>query len=1636
MQRAKQACHRFAVSAVCADGGRKGKKINMKTPQGAVSRYSTIFFCCLAVWLSQSQLFAFSIGAKVQANGLVYVRATAGGTYLGQQASGTIGTVLAGPTYSQIGGTGTYYYWYSIDWPSAPDGWVADIGLIAAQIPASPTSLSASGGTSSITISWTDNANNEQGFYIERKIGAGGTWGYYAAVGANVTSYTDTSVVAGNTYYYRVYAYNAAGYSLYYSNEASAALQSVPASPTSLSASGGTSSITISWTDNANNEQGFYIERKIGTGGAWGLYASVGANVTSYTDTSVVAGNTYYYRVYAYNAAGPSQYYSNEASASLQSVPASPTLLAASGGTSAIGLGWQDNANNEQGFYIERKIGAGGTWVLYASVGANVTGYTDTGVVVGNTYYYRVYAYNAAGPSPYYSNEASAALQTIPASPTSLSASGGTSSIALSWTDNANNEQGFYIERKTGSGGTWAYYAAVGANVTTYTDTGVVAGNTYYYRVYAYNAVGASLYYSNEASAALQGASLSVSIPNGGENWTAGSTHNVTWTISGNTSQISYQLVGYSTDGGSTYTIVSNDPLNAQQPASARSFSWTLPSGVSTTQGRVQVTARAANTSIVAQDASDADFTIAPILTVTAPNGGENWTAGTTHSITWSVSGSTANVWYYKVALSTDSGATWPVGTADPNDLTPNGIFDPNARSFSWTISSSLNTTQARIRVRAIDFNGFIIHTLEDTNDANFTISSSANPTIRIAPLQLNFDCASAQTPPPSQTAAALTVKPSWDGILRGMSASPFPFEETQPDGSKVTLFIRGGVKFYWLEDTNGFTVVRDKGTYVYAQLDSNGALAPTTLQVGKDDPRRASIKPRTLPSAQVIEQMSKLTMSTPATGPTSLRAASGNVKNVVILMRFANHTGRTLPTVANFNTIFNAVGGDPTLAPSGSVRDVYYENSYGAMTLNSTVFAWVTLPHTEAYYADGVSGRGTKFKDAITDALNLADPLVNFSQFDDDLDGFVDTITFIHSGYGAESGGTDPDGAATADRIWSHRSAITTWTSAEGVKVRDYDVNPAFWGITGTQPTHIGVISHETGHFFGLPDLYDTDQSSAGAGSWCMMANSWGFTGDQRNPPHFSAWCKIFLGWVTPAVISSAGTYTSSQAESSPSIFRINNGYPSGEYLLIENRQPAGFDRNIPQGGLAVWHVDENKTDNTDEGYPGQAGWPANGHHYHVALLQADGNYDLETKSDINRGDSGDLFRNGAVAEVSHTTVPNTDAYQGGNIVNTGNRIYGISSSGSSMTFNFSSSSAPGGSSFVIYNDGPGTLTVNSIALDQSASWITWSAPATPFNVVSGGSQTVTVSVDCSQAPTGQSTRRLLVYSTDSGNSPYPGGVNVTVTTPSPAISVTPASRDFGSIQASTTADRTFSVQNNGGGMLSGSASVAAPFSIVSGGSYNLGAGASQTVTVRYSPTVSGTDNQNVSFTGGGGATRPVSGSAYLSPAISVTPASQDFSSIQVGTTADRTFSVQNTGGGTLSGSASVSVPFSIVSGGSYSLGASASQTVTVRYSPTAPGTHNQNVSFTGGTGATRPVGGSATVTPPIYLSGIGMNNGVFQFMLNGPVGSNCVTKVSSNLVTWSSLYTNTIPVGGSVLVSDPRMTNQPRRFYRVITQ
>ena len=118
-----------------------------------------------------------------------------------------------------------------------------------------------------------------------------------------------------------------------------------------------------------------------------------------------------------------------------------------------------------------------------------------------------------------------------------------------------------------------------------------------------------------------------------------------------------------------------------------------------------------------------------------------------------------------------------------------------------------------------------------------------------------------------------------------------------------------------------------------------------------------------------------------------------------------------------------------------------------------------------------------------------------------------------------------------------------------------------------------------------------------------------------------------------------------------------------------------------------------------------------------------------------------------------------------------------------------------------------------------------------------------------------------------------FPDGSVLAVPVSTPAIGVTPNSLDFGTVNVNTSIDRTFTVQNVGSGTLTGNASTTAPFTILSGGSYSLAAGQSQTVSVRFSPASAGTFSGSVSFTGGGGASKVVTGVALPPATFAVSP-------------------------------------------------------------------------------------------------------------------------------------------------------------------
>jgi len=394
---------------------------------------------------------------------------------------------------------------------TANDGGKVEVqfqGTWVPQPPAAPADLAATAtGAESIDLTWTDGSDDETGFRVERKDGAEGTWSEIAGTAADSTTFTDTGLAPLATYTYRVRACNDDGCSEY-TAEASATTEDVPpGAPTELTAGAdGPDTIHLSWSDGADNETGFQVERRRGADSAWSQVAAPAADSTTFSDTGLSPATTYTYRVRACNEAGCSAF-SDEAGATTEDVPpeAPSGLQAEADGPTAVQLTWTDASGNEDEFQVERKEGAAESWSRVKTAGADAEGWTDTGLTSLTSYTYRIRACNAMGCSPF-SNEATATTTDLPPdAPTGLSATAtGQSTIELSWTDESDNETGFRVERRKESGGSWSTVATRGPNTESLQDSGLSASTAYLYRVRACNEAGCSDF-SNEAGATTDG---------------------------------------------------------------------------------------------------------------------------------------------------------------------------------------------------------------------------------------------------------------------------------------------------------------------------------------------------------------------------------------------------------------------------------------------------------------------------------------------------------------------------------------------------------------------------------------------------------------------------------------------------------------------------------------------------------------------------------------------------------------------------------------------------------------------------------------------------------------------------------------------------------------------------------------------------------------------------------------------------------------------------------------------------------------------------------------------------------------------------------------------------------------------------
>src|SRR6266513_4958281 len=434
--------------------------------------------------------------------------------------------------------------------------------------------------------------------------------------------------------------------------------------------------------------------------------------------------------------------------------------------------------------------------------------------------------------------------------------------------------------------------------------------------------------------------------------------------------------------------------------------------------------------------------------------------------------------------------------------------------------------------------------------------------------------------------------------------------------------------------------------------------------------------------------------------------AVSGVLRVPVILLKFKDTPAAQLRTTTQYNQVLFAAS--PTGASAGrpyTYRSFYEQMSNGLLSVQGQSYGYAALDSNEVTYT-GVPGTcsgsptGTTncnglfssqaragLQAGLREALRKLDNQVDWTQYDSDGDGYVDLVAFIHAAVAGDCGG------ATNNHLWSRRSYLkdvfnrvvpytTHSVNSRGVpiKVADYILESGVGGLDGCDPSQImpvGTVVHETGHGFGLPDLYDTHYTSQGVGDWSLMGT--GNWASPLSPSRMDAWSLSQLGWVTIVPLGSAGTHSFGAAPTSDTAFYlpVSGSNPRGEYFLLENRQAVEADTAVIEhfcqvwyqssppascgGGLLIYHVDSTQIAQHEPDKTVNSG-PIHG----LEVVQADGFRNLDasryscggpTAGCYDYGDAGDPYP-GATGNgtFSPTSVPaalrNSDGMPAGLVV------------------------------------------------------------------------------------------------------------------------------------------------------------------------------------------------------------------------------------------------------------------------------------------------------------------------------------------------------------------------------------------------
>ncbi|MEZ4387612.1 MAG: M6 family metalloprotease domain-containing protein [Candidatus Krumholzibacteriia bacterium] len=465
-----------------------------------------------------------------------------------------------------------------------------------------------------------------------------------------------------------------------------------------------------------------------------------------------------------------------------------------------------------------------------------------------------------------------------------------------------------------------------------------------------------------------------------------------------------------------------------------------------------------------------------------------------------------------------------------------------------------------------------------------------------------------------------------------------------QPDGSAVAVRVWGDEYHQRIEDLQGFTLIRDPrdGRICYAELAADGMLVSTGVVAGDPVPARLvrglDLAPdRLAAKVEAAREAAGQPRPHPDKVDYPIPAVTGEVRGIALLVDFSDEPG-TIP-VADLDPFLNGIGYTGN-GNNGSIRDYYRDVSGGRLDLtHAAPTYYYRAAHPKYWYEDPNQSPGWRARLLVEEALqDLERRGFDFSEYDANGDGYVDLVSCFYAGYPSWGWGTG---------LWPQ--AGEGGYHADGVIAR-------LWQITPLKNTLvISTAAHEIGHALcQWPDLYDTGGESFGVGLYCLMSAP----ADYTNPVQPCGPLKLFSGWTETVALDGVMAQLEAPATGNR-VFTVAHPSVTNELYVIENRQRSGRDVDLPDAGLAVWHVDWRGSNNREAQLPDI--------HYMVTLVQADGRWDLERRH--NQGDTTDLFK----APDFSTFGPDTDPPASWWRIPTADlNLTNVSASADVMTFDF----------------------------------------------------------------------------------------------------------------------------------------------------------------------------------------------------------------------------------------------------------------------------------------------------------------------------------------------------------------------------